>query len=119
MSSKEHRQELSRLTKQSEEEKVLVYVYGMAKQEKPLAWDAVMFLDVRWRRLIYNFSDKLLSFYLNCLADTLPSPANLMMWKMTPLGSCSLCNYHHALHALPHPQSLSSLIDDGPLQLAP
>ena len=41
-----------------------------------------MFLDVRWRRLIYNFSDKLLSFYLNYMADTLQSLANLLMWKM-------------------------------------
>ena len=48
MSPKEHRQELSRLAKQSEEEQALVYVYSMAKQGRPLAWDAVMFLDVRW-----------------------------------------------------------------------
>ena len=52
MSPKEHRQELSQLAKQSEEEEALVYVYNMAKQGRPLAWDAVMFLDVRWRRLI-------------------------------------------------------------------
>ena len=41
----------------------------MAMQGRPLAWDAVMFLDVRWRKLIYSFSDKLLSFYLNAMAD--------------------------------------------------
>ena len=42
----------------------------MAKQGRPLAWDAVMFLDVRWRKPTYSFSDKLLSFYLNSMADT-------------------------------------------------
>ena len=63
-----------------------------------------MFLDIRWRKPIYRFLDKLLSFYLNSMADTLPSPANLMMWKMIPLGSCSLCNYHHCtlFHILSH-----------------
>ena len=104
MSPKEHRQELSQLAKQSEEEEALVYVYNMAKQGRPLAWDAVMFLDVRWRRLIYSFSDKLLSFYLNSMSDTLPSPANLLLWKMSSLGSCSLCNYHHCtlFHIVSH-----------------
>ena len=104
MSPKEHRQELSQLAKQSEEEEALVYVHNMAKQGRPLAWDAVMFLDVRWRRLIYSFSDKLLSFYLNSMSDTLPSPANLLLWKMSSLGSCSLCNYHHCtlFHIVSH-----------------
>ena len=104
MSPKEHRQELSRLAKQSDEEEALVYVYSMAKQGRPLAWDAVMFLDVRWRKLIYSFSDKLLSFYLNSLSDTLPSPANLLLWKMTSLGSCSLCNYNNCtlFHIVSH-----------------
>ncbi|XP_043247111.1 uncharacterized protein LOC122394344 [Amphibalanus amphitrite] len=95
MTPKQHRQELSCLVKQSEEENALVYVYNMAKQGRPLAWEAVMFLDVRWRKLIYGFSDKLLSFYLNSMSDTLPSPANLLLWKKSTLGSCSLCGYHH------------------------
>ena len=95
MTPKEHRQELSRLAKESEEERALVYVYSMAKQGRPLAWDAVMFLDVRWRNLLYSFSDKILSFYLNSIADTLPSPANLLLWKMSPIGSCPLCGYQH------------------------
>ena len=108
MSPKEHRQELSRLAKQSEEEQALVYVYSMAKQGRPLAWDAVMFLDVRWRKLIYSFSDKLLSFYLNAMADTLPSPANLPLWNMSPLGSCSLCGYHHCTSLYHHSTSLAT-----------
>ena len=113
MSHKEQRQELSRLTKESEEEQALVYVYSMAKQGRPLAWDAVMFLDVRWKRLIYNFSDKLLSFYLNSMADTLPSPANLMMCKMAQLGSCHLCKYHYCtlFYILRHCHH--SLVNDG------
>ena len=95
MSKTEHRQELTRLTKQSEEHQALVYVYNMAQQGRPLAWDAVMFLDISWRSLVYSFSDKLLSFYLNSMADTLPSPSNLMKWKATSLGSCPLCDYNH------------------------
>ena len=104
MPPREHRQELSELSRQSEEEEGLIYVYNIAKQGRPLAWDAVMFLDVHWRELIYSFSDKLLSFYQNCMDDTLPTPFNLMVWKMTSLGSCPLCGYDHCalFHIVSH-----------------
>ena len=95
MSTKEHRQELTKLVKKSEEESLLIHVYGMAKQGRALIWDTVMFLDTRWCKLIYSLSDKLLSFYLNSLSDTLPTPANLTMWKKTKLGTCTLCQYNY------------------------
>ena len=60
-----------------------------------LIWGSVMFLDTQWRHLIYGLSDKLLAFYLNGLSDTLPTPANLKLWKMTKLGVCALCKYNH------------------------
>ena len=118
MSSTEHRQELSRLTKQSEEEEALVYVYNMAKQGRPLAWEAVMFLDIRWRRLIYSFSDKLLSFYVlkfngrHTPITSQPDAVEVDIAGLLLLVPLSL------LHALPHPQPLSTLPDNRPLQLA-
>lgn len=93
LSPREHRKRIVELVKETDEEHMLIYVYSMAKQGRPLAWDAVMFLDTRWRELLYNMSDKLLSFYLNSISDTLPSPSNLAVWTKKNIGACSLCGY--------------------------
>jgi hypothetical protein len=52
-----------------------------------------MFLDVRWKELLYKMSEKLLVFNLNSIPDILPSPANLAVWTKKNIGGCPLCDY--------------------------
>ena len=73
---------------------MLLKLYSMEVQGRPLAWEAVMSLDLTWNKLLYSWSPKLLSFCLNTIQDTLPTPSNLEKWKMIPLGSCPLCAQH-------------------------
>ena len=55
-----------------------------------------MSLDITWNKLLYSWSPKLLSFCLNSIQDTLPTPSNLEKWKMIPLGVCPLCAHPKA-----------------------
>ena len=95
MSTREHRQALSKLVKEVSEEQLLVSLYGMAQQGRWLAWETAMQMDTRWTKLLYSWSPEMLKFYLNTIQDTLPSPANLKIWNKQALGVCSLCGYNN------------------------
>ena len=89
MKPRQHRQSLTSLVKDVDEDDILVYLYGCANQGQWLK--SVMQVDTSWMRLLYEWTPELLSFHLNAVHDQLPSPANLRLWGKTNLGSCQLC----------------------------
>ncbi|XP_071836870.1 uncharacterized protein [Apostichopus japonicus] len=80
MSHQEHRKCLTGLVKDVDEEDMLVYLYGCAKQKQWLKWESAMQVDTSWKKLLYIWTPELLSFHINAIHDQLPSPANLKMW---------------------------------------
>jgi hypothetical protein len=95
MTPQEHRKCLTSLVKDVDEDDMLVYLYGCAKQGQWLKWDSAMQVDTSWKKLLYVWTPELLSFHINAIHDQLPSPANLRLWGKTALGTCQLCHHNH------------------------
>ena len=43
--------------------------------------------DLKWNKILYGYSPRLLKFLINARANTLPSPDNLVRWKAR--GKCN------------------------------
>ena len=91
MSPDQQRRQLGELIREITENDLLLRLYNLEVQGRPMTWEAVMSLDVTWNKLLYSWSPKLLSFCLNSIQDTLPTPSNLEKWKKVTLGKCFLC----------------------------
>ena len=96
----EHRKCLTGLVKDVDEDDMLVYLYGCAKQGQWLKWDSAMQVDTSWKKLLYVWTPELLSFHINAIHDQLQTPMNLRLRGKTNLGSCQLC--HHSNCTLFH-----------------
>ena len=62
--------------------------------------------DLSWNNIIYNIHPKLLSFMLNAMINSLPTPDLLKLWKIRGDSACYLCNktpctLHHILTHCP------------------
>ena len=62
--------------------------------------------DLSWNNILYNIQPKLLSFMLNSMITSLPTPDMLSLWKKRGDASCYLCNkkqctLHHILAHCP------------------
>ena len=55
-------------------------------------WENIMNQDLTWKSLLYGYSPNLLSFALNSVQLTLPTPDNLKRWGKNVSGKCELCN---------------------------
>ena len=47
--------------------------------------------DLSWKKVLTQYSDRLLSFVLNSQLNTLPNPNNLRLWGSAKNLSCGLC----------------------------
>ena len=47
--------------------------------------------DLIWKKVLPQYSDRLLSFVLNSQLNTLPTPNNLRLWGSAKNLSCGLC----------------------------
>ena len=47
--------------------------------------------DLTWKKVLTQYSDRLLSFVLNSQLNTLPTPNNLRLWGCAKNLSCGLC----------------------------
>ena len=69
--------------------------------------DYVEPFDLSWNTIIYHNQPKLLSFMLNAMINSLPTPDLLRMWNIRSSAMCYLCNrspctLHHILvHCYP------------------
>lgn len=77
------------------EEELVVALMSLQVQGKCLSWETAMSMDMSWNKLLYVWTPTLLNFYNNAMCDTLPSPANLKLWKKTDIGKCDLCSHNN------------------------
>ena len=77
---------------------------SLARQNQPLKDDSRA--PHLWSTTITSLPERVLSFALNSLTDTLPHNSNLHLWKKIPSTSCNLCRQQqtliHVLNACPY-----------------
>ena len=67
--------------------------------------------DDTWSLTVLSFSDRVFSFSLNAIQDTLPHNVNLVKWGKTDSATCPLCGgYQSLLHCL---NNCSTALADG------
>lgn len=77
----------------------LRYSRSLVRQNKPLNDDSRA--PHVWSTTITSLPERVLSFALNSLTDTLPHNANLHLWKKVSSAACDLCgNPQTLLHVL-------------------
>ena len=68
---------------------------SLARQNQPLKADSMA--PHLWSTTITSLPERVLSFALNSLTDTLPHNSNLHLWKKIPSVSCNLCGQQQTL----------------------
>ena len=84
----------------------LRHLKGLQIQEAWTKWADTMFDDMTWRKLLYEGYGKTISFQMNAILNTLPSPDNLRRWGNSVVDQyCPLCQrtstLRHILTACP------------------
>lgn len=69
----------------------MTVMYSFAMQGAWTNWDKGMEADTTWNTLLYGLSPSLVSFMINSIQLTLPSPDNLVRWGKTTVGECYQC----------------------------
>ena len=75
-----------------EEDKRIQHAVQLEMQGSWTNWENIMNQDLTWKSLLYGYSPNLLSFALNSVQLTLPTPDNLKRWGKNVSGKCELCN---------------------------
>ena len=95
MSNKQQRGKLTEITRQEAEDKRIVLLMKYNMQNGFLNWGKLEMEmecdDLSWKKVLTQYSDRLLSFVLNSQLNTLPTPNNLRLWGSAKNLSCGLC----------------------------
>ena len=85
-----------------DEQERFAHACQLAMQGQWTKWDHVMKQDWNWQALLYSYSPSLLSFALNSVQLTLPTPDNLQRWNKQSEANCKLCRKQNCtlLHIL-------------------
>ena len=84
----------------------LRHLKGLQMQGAWTKWADTMFEDMTWRKLLYEGYGRTISFQMNAILNTLPSPDNLRRWGNSVVDqNCPLCQrtstLRHILTACP------------------
>jgi len=77
--------------KSTEEERRQAQSVSQAQQGRWSAWEDVNQRKLKWSD-IWSMESSRLSFLLNSVYDQLPSPVNLVRWKLTTSDQCAECS---------------------------
>ncbi len=79
------RARVKRWMKEEEEAKRVAALFNYQMQAGWLQWSDdlqdMMEKDLSWKKMLYQYSDRLLRFVVNSLQNTLPTPDNLLRWN--------------------------------------
>ena len=76
-----------------------VRLLDLCKNGNFTTWENLMSSDITWRDMIHDLSEDVLSFKINGISNSLPSPSNLRLWGAKSDGKCHLCNKNNATAA--------------------
>ena len=97
--TKTKRKCISQRMKMKEADKMRVRLYGLCKNGNFTTWDNLMSSDITWSDMIHDLSEAVVSFRINGISNSLPSPSNLRVWGVKAEGKCILCNKKNATAA--------------------
>jgi Reverse transcriptase (RNA-dependent DNA polymerase) len=93
--NKEKRQLLTAQIRNEAEKKRILVLMSYNMQNGFLNWGMVEAelegQDLAWKKVLNQYSDRLLSFVLNAQLNTLPTPNNLKLWNSSKNLTCGLC----------------------------
>ena len=112
MSNKQQRGKLTEITRQEAEDKrIVLFKMKCNMQNGFLNWGKLemeMECDaLSWKKVLPQYSDRLLSFVLNSQLNTLATPNNLQLWGSAKNLSCGLggkpdsLTYGHSMGGCP------------------
>ena len=87
----EYKKKLSDKSDELDEDARYQHAVQLAMQGQWTKWDKIMNQDTSWKSLLYGYNPSLLSFALNGVQLTLPTPDNLKRWGKNVSGKCKLC----------------------------
>ena len=89
-------------SEEMDEDERFSHAAQLAMQGSWTKWDHVMSQDWSWQALLYSYSPSLVSFALNSIQLTLPTPDNLQRWNKRSDAECVLCKRRNCtlLHIL-------------------
>ncbi len=90
-SNKEQRRLINARLKRQETEKMRDRLVTLCRNGNFLTWDSIISDDIGWKEMIYDLSDRVISFRLNAIGMSLPSLSNLTRWGLRKRGNCALC----------------------------
>ena len=93
------RKQISKRMKKIEADKMRCRLLDLCKNGNFTTWDKLMPSDITWLDMIYDLSEAVLSFRLNGISNSLPSPSNLRRWGVKVEGRCFLCSKNGATAA--------------------
>ena len=99
-----------------DEQERLAHACQLAMHRQWTKWDHVMKQDWNWQALLYSYSPSLLSFALNSVQLTLPTPDNLQRWNKQSEANCKLCRKQN-LHVASHSNRVFKSLNGRPLYL--
>ena len=97
MPNKQQRGKLTEITREEAEAKRIVLLMKYNMKNGFLNWGKLEMKmecdDLSWKKVLSQYSDRLLSFVLNSHVqlNTLPTPNNLRLWGSAKNLSCGLC----------------------------
>ncbi len=90
-SNKEQRRLINARLKRQETEQMRDRLVTLCRNGNFLTWDSIISDDIGWKEMIYDLSDRVISFRLNAIGMSLPSLSNLKRWGLRKRGNCALC----------------------------
>jgi len=89
------RERVKNFLRREEEAKRTVAALEYKAQNDWVVWgvniSSLMERDLNWKKVLFQYSEKLLRFTVNAIQGTLPSPDNLMRWNKAAEFHCGCC----------------------------
>jgi hypothetical protein len=96
---KVRRKLITERVKKLEAEKMRIRLFNLCMNGEITTWDNIISSDITWKDMISDIPGGVLSFRINAISNTLPSPNNLRRWGFKSHGRCPLCNNRCATSA--------------------
>ena len=95
-SHKAQRKMVTQRVKKKEVAVLRTRLFNLCRNGNFTTWDSIMASDISWPDMIRKLPENVMSFKLNAMSKSLPSPSNLVRWGQRKFARCSLCNMKNA-----------------------
>ena len=72
-------------------ETMRIRLFDLCRNGNFLTCDNIMDTDIKWKEMIFDVSESVISFKYNAISMSLPSVSNMRRWGIRRGGNCGLC----------------------------